>query len=205
MDLVEFVKKNADKLNDLPDIASLVEKLAAKMKELGHAPLANDISDSKKPEYMPTVRFDEVVAQKNELKTQVGELTGQIDSLKKAAEGNEALTKQIEELQQHAKDADERVKNTTLDSAIKVAAIAAKANDPADVLAFVDKSKLIVDGDKVVGLDDQIKSLQESKAYLFATEDKKVDPKGGGEFGGGNNGKTEPETLRDAIAAKYNV
>lgn len=190
MDLVEFVKKNAEKFAAIPEAAATVEKLAGVMKELNHAPLANDISNPAKPGYMPIGRFDEVITQKNQLKTQADELNGQLEELKKAAKGNEELTKQIADLQAKAAEADEKVKQVTLLSAAKVAAVAAKANDPEDVLKFIDHSKLVLDGDKVIGLDEQLKSLQESKAYLFATEDKPKGNKGDAN----DDGKAPTET-----------
>lgn len=118
--------------------------------------------------YIPKAKMDEIIGSKNELKNQLGELTSQLETLKKSSRGNEELTKQIEELQKKNGDWEGKFKETLLTGAIKVEAMKAKAKDPTDVIAFLDKSKLeIAEDGTVKGLEDQLKKLQESKPYLF--------------------------------------
>jgi len=129
----------------------------------------NLIVDSKeKPEYIPKSRFDEVIGSRNELKTQAGELSSQLELLKKSATGNEVFTKQIEELQKNNSDWENKYKSSLLESSIKIKAVVEKAKDAGDLMKFLDTSKLeIAEDGTVKGLDDQIAKLKESKPYLF--------------------------------------
>jgi len=129
----------------------------------------NLIVDNKEnPSYIPKNRFDEVIGSKNELKTQVGELSNQLETLKKSAKGNEELTKQIEELQNKNGEWANMYKKQTIENAIKFKGLQSKANDISDLMKFVDFDELeITDTGEVKGLDEQIASLKETKAYLF--------------------------------------
>lgn len=131
----------------------------------------NLIVDNKdKPEYIPKSRFDEVIGQKNLVKSQADELTQQLNELKKNVKGNEELTKTIDELQKKNGDWEVKYKNTLLESAIKIKAMSEKAKDPTDLVKFLDVSKLEIDENgSVKGLEDQLKGLKESKSYLFDT------------------------------------
>lgn len=53
------------------------------------------------------------------------------------------------------------------DSAIEIALVRAKAKNPKSVRALLDKDKIKLDGEKVLGLDDQLEALKKSDAYLF--------------------------------------
>ena len=59
-----------------------------------------------------------------------------------------------------------------LTNAIKLS-IGAVAQDSDLVAGLIDKTKLILNDDgKVTGLDEQLKSLKETKAFLFKQEEK---------------------------------
>lgn len=143
----------------------LNEKVKAALKEKGKVLL---IDDPKEPNFIPKSRFDEVIQKKNELKTQTGELSGQLEDLKKAAKGNEKLLEKIEELQSKNSEWEKKHNNSILESAIKYVALQEKAKDPTDLLHYLDKSKLQIDEQgNVKGLDEQLKSIKEKKSYLF--------------------------------------
>jgi hypothetical protein len=97
------------------------------------------------------------------------------------------LRKQIETLQAENKAAKEKyeadLKDLKLSTSIK-AAIAGKVHDEDLVAGLFDKSKLVLDGDKVVGLDEQLKTLQESKSFLFQQDSSQPQP--GFQIGGGS-------------------
>lgn len=62
---------------------------------------------------------------------------------------------------------------------IKLAKIEAKAlsfnpKDVNDIMKFIDSSKVSIDGENLIGLDEQIKSIKESKSYLFNGQEKVV-------------------------------
>ena len=59
-------------------------------------------------------------------------------------------------------------KNKQLKDAIQTQATQAKARDVDDLMKFLDMDKIQLDeAGKVTGLEEQIKELQEKKAYLF--------------------------------------
>ena len=69
------------------------------------------VDDKEKPSYIPKTRFDEVIGSKNELKSQVGALSNELESLKKSAKGNEELTTAITELQNKNNDWENKYNN----------------------------------------------------------------------------------------------
>lgn len=161
--------------------------------------------------------FNNVNETKKQLQADLAARDKQLTELKTAAGLSEDLKKQIETLQAANKTAQEKyetdLKDLALTNAIKLA-VTGKVHDEALVTGLVDKTKLVVNGDSVIGLDEQLKTLQESKAFLFKSDgDKGNDGKGGnqnkpgfkvgagaGETGGGG-GQQQPASLRDAIAS----
>lgn len=188
------------------------EELAAKAEEASKTELAG---------YVPKSRFDEVNESKKKLETSANDYKTQLENLKTTAGDNEALKQQIAELQAQNKQKEEEyqkeLKDLQLTNAIKTA-ISASAQDSDLVAGLIDKTKLILGDDgKVTGLEEQVKALKESKAFLFKPEDGGnggKDGKGGngqkgygfqvgssGSQGGQDNGGTQA-SMRDAIAAK---
>lgn len=120
---------------------------------------------------------EELNSTKEELKSAqetIKERDTQLEDLKKSSGDNKELKQQIETLQADNKAAKEKyesdLKDLKISNAIKMA-ISDKAQDIDIVSGLFDKSKLILGEDgKVTGLDEQLKSLQESKAFLFKQE-----------------------------------
>lgn len=59
------------------------------------------------------------------------------------------------------------ISKTKLDSALNLAIATSKAKNIKAVRALLDSEAIKLDGDKVLGLDDQLKKLRESDSYLF--------------------------------------
>lgn len=122
--------------------------------------------------FIPKTRFDEVNETKKELEQQIKERDKQLKELGEKVKGNEELEKQIKELQdsnQKAKDEYEtKIKNITLDNAIKLALKENKAKYEDLLISKFDREKLTIKDDGTVeGLDEQIKSLKEGYKDLF--------------------------------------
>ena len=175
---------------------------------------AKKIADASAEElktYIPKTRFDEVNEAKKTAEGQVKTLTKDLEAAKANAGDNEDLKNQLEAAIQKQKDDkkafDEQMKEMQISNAIKLA-IADKTHDADLVAGLFDKAKLILGDDgKVTGLDEQLKDLQENKAFLFKQVENTVSkPQPGFKFGNPNPNPTpEPgqrPSMKDAIAAR---
>ncbi len=161
--------------------------------------------------YIPKHRFDEVNEENKNLKNTSKEMTTQLEELKKSAGIGEELKKQIEKLQEENKTKDaeyqQQLQDLKVTNAIKLA-IAGKVHDEDLVAGLFDKTKLVYGEDgKLAGLDEQLKTLSESKQFLFKQEEK-TETKPGFKVGGDGKGSgaesTQPASLFDAVASHFN-
>lgn len=142
---------------------------------------------------------------KKKLENDIKERDKQLEELKKIdAEG---LKAEIERLQEENKAATEKyeaeLKDIQLANAIKLA-VAGKVHDEDLVSGLVDKTKLIIGDDgKIVGLDEQIASLKESKAFLFKPEDETNQQQQQAGFKVGNPPPNNQQAIDTAIAAAF--
>lgn len=152
----------------------------------------------------------------DDLKQQLDQRDKDLKDLKKQAEGSEDLQKKLADLQKQYDDDkgnyETKLKDTQLSSALKLA-LAGKVHDADLVTSLIDKTKieLSVDGNVSKGLDEQIKTLQESKSFLFVPESNN-DPKfkgftpmvGANGGGGSDHNKTSIGKTLAEEAAKSN-
>ncbi len=122
-----------------------------------------------------STEFERVTGETEQLKTTIQDRDKQLSDLKKNVGNNEALKKQIEQLQaDNTKNTEQyqaHLKDIQITSAIKLA-ISKEVHD-VDVLSnLLDKSKIELNEDGTIkaGLNDQMKALRESKAFLFVPE-----------------------------------
>ena len=156
----------------------LLEKIAKGETTVDDVLAAIDEADKEK---VPRSRLNDKNDEIKELKAELSNRDEQINGLKKAAKGNEKLEEQLKSLEQQNQEWEQKYKQTQIDTAIKLAAKDAK--DPADVLAFIKKDSLQLNEDGTIsGLDEALKSLRESKAYLFAEEQQPPGLKGRNPF-----------------------
>ncbi|MEC1716616.1 phage scaffolding protein [Schinkia azotoformans] len=136
---------------------------------------------------IPKSRLDEKIQEVKDLNNQIKDRDKQLEELKKVdAEG---LQQKIDDLQEENKktkmDYETKLKDTQLTSALKLA-LASKVHDTDLVTGLIDKTKIELgeDGNISKGLDDQIKTLKESKSFLFVSETKPNGIKGATPPGG---------------------
>lgn len=191
------------------DIEMTKEQLVA----LGLAEdMATKVADESKKElecYIPKTRFDEVNNAKKEAEKQVKERDTQLENLKKSSGDSEALKVEIQKLQDENKSNTEKyqadLKDMQLSSAIKLA-LSGKAHDEGLVAGLFDKSKLILGDDgKITGLDEQLKGLQESKAFLFKHEETKQNNGFTPITVGGTGGQGGAPSTEAALAAAFGI
>jgi DNA repair exonuclease SbcCD ATPase subunit len=130
-----------------------------------------DIGKELPKRFIPKDKYNETAEAKKRLETDLAARDAQLEELKKAAGTSEELKKQIEALQADNKKAAEewqtKLAQMQLDFALERALAAAKAKNPKAVKALLDLEQVKLDGDKLLGLDEQLKELQKSDSYLF--------------------------------------
>lgn len=160
---------------------------------------------------IPKERFDEVNNAKKTLEEQVKTHETQLKDLQDKAKGNEELQVEIAKLQEEQKQAKEQyeqqLKDERLSTALKLS-LAGKVHDVDLVAGLLDKATVELDdkGNVTKGLDEQLKSLQESKSFLFVPEkDEKKPPtlKGLNPAGGDGGASGELDT-GSAFAKQFN-
>lgn len=157
---------------------------------------------------IPKSRFDEVNETKKTLEGQIAQRDTQLTELQKQVKGNEELETKIKALQdandQAKKDYEQQLKETQLSSAIKLA-LAGKVHDTDIAISQIDKATIELDAEGKVtkGLDEQLKSLQESKPFLFVPEKKEQTFKGWVP-GGSNHDEDIPLDIGSNFAKEAN-
>lgn len=109
--------------------------------------------------------------ERDQFKEQLDSNQTELDALKEAAKGNEGLTQQLADLQSKfdaaKSDSETKLAEQQKDFAIKLALKEANALDENIVLGLLDRDTIKVTDEGLQGLDEQLKSLQENKKFLF--------------------------------------
>lgn len=131
----------------------------------------------------------------------------ELNTLKESATGNEDLTKQLADLQakfdESKTNSENQLSEQQKDFAIKLALKEAKALDEDIVLGQLDRDTIkVVDG-KLQGFDEQLRGLQEGKAFLFQQPEKSSTPKPQIVVGGNPEVTKETADAFTAAANKY--
>jgi hypothetical protein len=149
----------------------LLEKLAAGTATVDEVLQALDDENKDK---VPRSRLNDKNDEIKDLKTQLDDRDTQLKDLIPKAAGNEDLQNQIKLLQDANKTAadeyESKLSKQTYDFALDRALLDAKARNPVAVKALLNMDAVKLDGDKLFGLDEQLKALQESDDYLFVQE-----------------------------------
>lgn len=126
------------------------------------------------------IRYGKLKTDHDSLQKQYGEATTLIEELKKGSKGNEDLQKKITAYEQQVTTLQDELKQTKIESAIKVALLSAKAKD-VDYLTFKlkEKGELVLDDQgNIKGLDDMLAGLKTQFPTQFETDSqKKIDEK----------------------------
>lgn len=160
----------------------LGEDLYKQVKEkLGDAEVA--VVDPDDP-MVPKRRLDEVIAERNRYKEQVAERDTQLADLGAKAKDHDTLRVQIADLQaknkQAAEDYEKQLKEQRFAFAIERAVANADARNVKAVVALLDKTKISLDGENLIGFDEQVAALKKSDPFLFGVDLKGRTPEGAG-------------------------
>lgn len=153
--------------------------------------------------YVSKAQFNTKLEELKAAKAEKEAMVKEVDGLRKSNKDNEALAAQIDEMKKSAKEREKQYQDSMnqfkLDSAIEMALTTAKARNPKAVRSLLDGGKLKLNEDGTVsGLDEQIKAIKESDAYMF--DDGTV--KAGGIAPGNPGGKDDAGTGDEASIAK---
>lgn len=157
----------------------LLEKLAKGESTVDEVLKAIEESDKEK---VPRSRLNDKIAEVKDLEGQLKDRDKQLDDLSKTAKDSADLTAEINRLKdENATQATEyqtKLQQQALDAKLNEALHGAKAKNPRAVKALLDAEQIKLDGDKLLGLDDQLSALKESDAYLFAEDETPAGLKG---------------------------
>ncbi|KIL45755.1 phage scaffolding protein [Jeotgalibacillus soli] len=151
--------------------------------------------------WFPKDKFDAKNDEVKDLKNQLKTRDTQLDALKSSAADHDALKQQIQTLQDENKNKDteyqEKLDKQSFDFALKDALRGAQAKNPRAVTALLNTEAIKLDGDKLLGLEEQLNSLKESDGYLFAEKEEPAglsgrSPKGAGQQLPGTYNKPNP-------------
>jgi hypothetical protein len=121
--------------------------------------------------WFPKDKFDEKNTEVKDLKQQLKDRDVQLENLKKKAKDSEELQQTIKDLQKENEDTkkeyEENLLKTRKEAKLELALKEAQAKNPKAVKALLDAEKISLDGENLVGLEEQLKALQESDSYLF--------------------------------------
>lgn len=152
----EFLKEKG--LND--------EQIEAVMKAYGQS--VNDIKEK-------ADKVEGLESQIEDLQGQLKERDTQLEDLGKKAKDSEELTSEIDRLKQENENATQELKDKLSKQAfeftLEKSLGKAGAKNPKAVKALLDTDSIKLDGETLLGLDDQLKALQESDGYLFGEEE----------------------------------
>ena len=127
-----------------------------------------DAVDEQTSGMVPRSRLNDKNTEIKELKEEISNRDEQIAKLEKSVDNDSELKQELEQLKQANTDWQAKYQESQLNNAIKLG-VAKDANDPNDILAFINKDGLeLADDGNVKGLDKALESLKESKPYLFA-------------------------------------
>lgn len=150
-------------------------------------------------------KVDSLESQIDDYKQQLADRDSQLEELKKVdAEGLQAKIDELQQANETTKsEYEEKLQKQAFDHKLESALTGSKVKNVKAVKALLDLETIKLDGDNLLGLDDQLKALKESDEYLFETEQKPNSPTivAPGNPNGGTNQETDPFAEK---IAKYN-
>ncbi len=184
----------------MPKLNELIGETIFKTLEADVQAKYKDIDFVNSTEYVPKERFSQVNEEKNEYKKQIGERDKQLSGLQAKVKDNEALTNEIAALKATNETAkteyESKITKIQQDTIINNALKGSKAKDIKILRSLIDADKIKINGEEVVGLNEQIEAIKKEKDYLFEKE-----VPGTGSFATGGKGADQsPVQLGEKLA-----
>lgn len=138
-----------------------------KRKEL----VKKDFEDVSNGAFISKSKFDQISNEAKEYKKQVGERDTQIKDLKEEYKDVDGLKEKVETLEKANRDQKEthekQLNDIAFNNALEKGLSSFNIKDKTLIMTLINKDKLKVDGENVIGLKEQIEPLQKSHEYLF--------------------------------------
>ena len=155
-------------------------------------------------DYVGKEKFTTLETERNTLKTSLEERDTQLEELKKVDPA--ALQAKITALQTAnttaATEHQKQLAQVKLDAAIDTRLIKEGAVDTRAVRALLDAGKISLDGENLLGMDEQLATLKENSKWAFNVQ---TQPRSGdrhGKPGGGTAGDTVDDEINTALFGK---
>ncbi len=133
-----------------------------------------NLEDVSNGAYVTKERFNQVNTEAKDYKQQVSERDKQITSLKDEFKDTTGLKEKVEKLEADNKKKDDdyqsQLKQLQFDNALNQALKDTNPKNVKALKAMLELDKVKLDGDTLLGLDDQIKSIKKEHDYLFEKE-----------------------------------
>jgi len=137
--------------------------------------------------YVDKAKFTAAETQISDLKSQISQRDKDLEELKKLDAAG--LKQQLSDLQAKydtdTKAYNDKLTAQTINNHIELKLTAAKAKNLTAVKALINLDNVKLDGDKLLGFDDQLKEITKNNPYLFGEVEKNPPPPGAAGTGGG--------------------
>ncbi|WP_342512260.1 phage scaffolding protein [Sporosarcina sp. FSL K6-1522] len=147
-----------------------------------------------------------MTTERDDLKGQLTDRDTQLEELRKIdAEGLQQKITELQSANETTKsEYEEKLHNQAFDFKLQEALTGAKVRNPKALKALLDVEKIKLDGETLLGLDDQLKTLKESDDYLFESGETPPNSPAIVTPGNPNGGENTPDDPFAAKMAKYN-
>lgn len=169
---------------------STIEKVEQTIKSNAKELDAKLFIDGDGEHFVPHARFDEVVNQRDSANSSIKDYKAQIEQLGKQVEAGSQAETTINDLKSKLEAQTQLAKRATIETRLHPL-VKDSIAPVSDLLGFMDIEKILVNEDGTVsGLEEQLKSVRESRSYLFKQSDEggEDDPNPQGGAGTGNPG-----------------
>ena len=145
--------------------------------------------------YVPHARFDEVVNQRDSANSSIKDYQAQIEELGKQVEAGSSAETTINDLKEKLSAQTALAKQATIETRLH-SLVKDSIAPVTDLLGFMDIEKILVNEDGTVsGLEEQLKSVRETRSYLFKSTEEVGEDDSNSQVGAGTGNPGNPGRL----------
>ena len=145
--------------------------------------------------YVPHARFDEVVNQRDSANSSIKDYQAQIEELGKQVEAGSKAETTINDLKEKLSAQTALAKQATIETRLH-SLVTDSIAPVSDLLGFMDVERILVNEDGTVsGLEEQLKSVRETRSYLFKSAEGVGEDNSNSQVGAGTGNPGNPGRL----------